>query len=50
MKKSKKPLLSHQFLDELAKEISQIYGNPETEAETQQGQVSKTNSEKPLKK
>jgi hypothetical protein len=28
MPKPKKPLLSDQFLDELAKEISELYGGP----------------------
>ncbi|WP_152681075.1 hypothetical protein [Neobacillus vireti] len=31
MSTQKKPLLTDEFLDELAKEISQLYGDPEYE-------------------
>jgi hypothetical protein len=33
MPKKKKPLLSDEFLDELANEINQIYGDPEEQNE-----------------
>ena len=33
MPKKKKPLLSDEFLDELANEINQIYGAPEEQNE-----------------